>query len=165
MDRNEWFRLTQLDSESGYPLFCYLNSNFMLGPFLAISTNNENSLRFLLLGLMPKIRLILQFRWLSITSSWSKKASPNNFDQASYGWLSVTGNGSGRVTEPKTTNLVVLIWAWFLRSLSIRVVPQPFEKAKLNTEVLILMIIAGRGGNYFGYNFGQFPAIFRLWNF
>ena len=82
----------------------------MLGPFLAISTNNENSLRFFIRAhaqntinssISLAVNNVISFligpkRLVPITSIRHHMG-----EGAPLGPLSVTGNGSGRVTEPK----------------------------------------------------------------
>ena len=82
----------------------------MLGPFLAISTNNENSLRFFIRAhaqntinssISLAVNNVISFligpkRLVPITSIRHHMG-----EGAPLGPFSVTGNGPGRVTEPK----------------------------------------------------------------
>ena len=100
------------DSESGSesrPIFCYLNSKFKNGPFLAISNNNENSLRFFIRAYAQNTTnssisfvvnnvssFLIGLRTLvPITSNLHHMG-----EGAQLCLLSVTGNRSVRVTEP-----------------------------------------------------------------
>ena len=101
------------DSESrseSRPIFCYLNSKFKNGPFLAISNNNENSLRFFIRAYAQNttnssislvVNNVISFligprRLVPITSIMHHMG-----EGARLCAFSVTGNVSGRVTKPK----------------------------------------------------------------
>ena len=101
------------DSESrseSRPIFCYLNSKFKNGPFLAISNRNENSLRFFIRAYAQNttnssislvVNNVISFligprRLVPITSIMHQMGQGTRPCP-----LSVAGNRSGRVTEPK----------------------------------------------------------------